>query len=213
VARALRPLRTHTIQTLFFSRNDGLSIDTLIEPISHQQPELWVMLHLPFLLLLSPWIAKIKTETVALSERPTKASRTPGLPLTSPQESMRQPNTLECHVVGEYLSRPLLPDLQKLNTKNWILPFTYSFRCLGESLSQTSDWSPLLMMASLLEATSLAVPWIVWSNNWWDNGERYEMLWWGIATVTWSSWLWTVYWFTRSGGKDECSKDIGLSIE
>jgi hypothetical protein len=58
----------------------------------------------------------------------------------------------------------------------------------------------IIMMASLLEATSSAVPWIVWCNNPLVSGEsqKYEILW-GIATLMGSSGLWTVYWFKRLG--------------
>jgi hypothetical protein len=118
-----------TIQAQFFSRNEGLAIDTLVKPIGHQQPQLWATLHLPFLLSLSPWIAKIKTETVALSGRPTKAASAPGLPPITPQESMWQPKPPECHVVGEYLPHPLI-------CKNWTRKIEH---CL--SLIHSGAWA------------------------------------------------------------------------
>jgi hypothetical protein len=59
ILRPMWPLPPTPPSAIFFSTNDGVSTDTLVEPmISHQQPELWATLHLPFLLLLSSCIAK-----------------------------------------------------------------------------------------------------------------------------------------------------------
>ena len=156
------------------SMNDGLSIDTLVEPIGYQQPELWAKLHLSFLLPLSSWITKNQTESVALSEWPTKAASSLASPQQHPKsqcDSQRHRNAMLlvniCHVPWCLIWKKWA---QILNTA-----FLLFFQEPGWVLKPNQWLQSIIMMASLFEATSSAVTWVVWCNDLWGIGESHEI--------------------------------------
>ena len=139
----LRPIKAaanpHN-QAQSVSTNNGLSINNLVEPIGHQQSG-----HASLTIFASALILNCKKLKRKQWHRRNDLwwCQAPCLPPATPQESGWRLKTPKSLVVGEYFLRLLLSDLQKLNTKNLTLPFSYSFRCLGEFLSQTSGCSPL----------------------------------------------------------------------
>jgi hypothetical protein len=106
----------------FGSRNDGLSINTLVEPISHQQSDFCFRCHLE-------WQKSKLRRWHCL-----RGLQRRQVPLASPQQHLR--SQWDCSRHGWWGLPVPFCLIAKIEHKNWTLPFLYSFRCLDKSLSQ-----------------------------------------------------------------------------